>query len=93
MSYSCEKCGERRDQGCFAKGCPGIPPQHDELGALRARLAAAEAQRDALLTQMRRIADFTSETPGLSESGCGRLLAQIEHAAVGAIDAARKDTK
>ncbi len=25
MSYHCNKCNQQRDQGCFAKGCPGMP--------------------------------------------------------------------
>ena len=28
MSYHCEKCNKQREQGCFAKGCPGLP-RHD----------------------------------------------------------------
>jgi len=34
-----------------------------------------------------RITHFTSATPSLSESGCGRLLAQIEHEATRALEA------
>ena len=25
MSYHCNKCKQQRQQGCFSKGCPGMP--------------------------------------------------------------------
>lgn len=28
MSYFCEQCKKQRNQGCFDKKCPGMPP-HD----------------------------------------------------------------
>jgi hypothetical protein len=51
---------------------------------------ALTAERDRLRDALKRITSFTSATPSLSESGCGRLLAQIEHEAQTAIDAAAK---
>ncbi len=49
------------------------------------RAAANEIER--LRTALQRITHFTSATPSLSESGCGRLLAQIEHEATTALEA------
>lgn len=36
MSYYCRQCQVTRTQGCFAKGCPGIPAtaEQDALPAL-----------------------------------------------------------
>jgi hypothetical protein len=31
VSYYCEKCGEQREQGCFARGCPGIPEYYEPI--------------------------------------------------------------
>jgi hypothetical protein len=45
--------------------------------------AAAEIER--LRAALQSITHFTSATPSLSESGCGRLLAQIEHEALKAL--------
>lgn len=46
-----------------------------------------DAKLERLRAALQRIAHFTSATPSLSESGCGRLLAQIEHEATKALGA------
>jgi len=53
------------------------------------RSAPTEEQKreiERLRSALTRVVHFTSATPSLSESGCGRLLAQIEHAATAALE-------
>jgi len=45
----------------------------------------AEVEIDRLRVALQRITHFTSATPGLSQAGCGRVLAQIEHVATDAL--------
>lgn len=53
-----------------------------------AQLLDAQAHEiERLRSALRRITHCTGATPSLSESGCGRLLAQIEHAAMNALEA------
>lgn len=57
------------------------------LERVRPQEARLRVEIERLRAALQRITHFTSATPSLSESGCGRLLAQIEHAATKALGA------
>jgi len=66
----------------WTKGC-----DFDSAPQWRAAMRVLLDDSDRLRSALVRITHFTSATPSLSESGCGRLLAQIEHEATRALEA------
>jgi hypothetical protein len=69
----------------------------DSVGTLRYEspediATEADATEARLRAALAKIVAFTSATPSLSENGCGRLLAQIEHAATEALTQQTKET-
>ena len=74
MSYYCKKCKEERTQGCFARGCPGIPLLYEMVAPDELVRATREAgQREQLAQQLQgrerapvNVADYGS--PALDET-------------------------
>ena len=76
-------CKRRKEQGDH----PTEPIADAEV--LENAIVQQASNVDRLRASLQRITHFTSATPRLSESGCGRLLAQIEHEAMKALEAYR----